>query len=256
MHVYIYDSYVNQKKYDNIVARIETRITDLGLNGKIFRLGIMNSIDEVVENEIKKGAKTIVAVGNDFIFNKVINSAAKLYSRNISNKNVPIGFIPIGNEDNTLAKILGINNSENACNTLSARRIEKVILGKANNNYFLTTASINTRGTILEIDENFSIENHEPGEVLITNQQTNTPENNKKKATNNLKLVIKTRETKKIIPIRHGPINKTVLPFSKLKIINKKSPLIIDGSVKINTPVEISQAKEKLNLIVGKERTI
>ncbi len=34
MHVYVYDSFLNQKKYDRILARLETRITDLGLNGK------------------------------------------------------------------------------------------------------------------------------------------------------------------------------------------------------------------------------
>jgi len=41
MHVYVYDSFLNQKKYDRILARLETRITDLGLNGKISILLIM-----------------------------------------------------------------------------------------------------------------------------------------------------------------------------------------------------------------------
>ena len=38
MHVYIYDSFLNHKKFEKIIARIETRVTDLGLNGKINRL--------------------------------------------------------------------------------------------------------------------------------------------------------------------------------------------------------------------------
>ncbi|MCK4553680.1 hypothetical protein KAU19_01815, partial [Candidatus Parcubacteria bacterium] len=64
MHIYIYDSYVNQKKYDKVLARIETRITDLGLNGKISRLGLMKNIPDLVYNELKRGVKTIIAVGN------------------------------------------------------------------------------------------------------------------------------------------------------------------------------------------------
>jgi hypothetical protein len=50
MHIYIYDSFVNQKKYDSTTAKIETRITDLGLNGKIVRLGIIISVEEVINN--------------------------------------------------------------------------------------------------------------------------------------------------------------------------------------------------------------
>ena len=43
MHVYIYDDYLAKGKYNKAINRMEIRITDLGLNGKILRLsGIKN----------------------------------------------------------------------------------------------------------------------------------------------------------------------------------------------------------------------
>ena len=74
MNVFIYDKFVNEKKFDSIAARIETRITDLGLNGKIVRIGLMNSVDEIIENEVRKESKAIIVVGNNTIFNRVKKS--------------------------------------------------------------------------------------------------------------------------------------------------------------------------------------
>lgn len=90
MYIYIYDSFVNHKKYEKVLARIETRITDLGLNGKIVRIGIMTSVHDVVENELRKGANTIIAVGNNGIFSQALNSIAKL--TNVG-QNVTLGLI-------------------------------------------------------------------------------------------------------------------------------------------------------------------
>ena len=47
---------------------------DLGLNGKIIRLGGIKKIKGTIQNEIKLGAKTIIAVGNNQTVNKIIGS--------------------------------------------------------------------------------------------------------------------------------------------------------------------------------------
>lgn len=258
MHVYIYDLYVNKKKFNNTITRIETRITDLGLNGKIIRLGVMSSLYDSIENELAKGAKTIIAVGNNSLLNQVINSMARLTSLSAVNKNIPIGFIPVGKDDNEIADHLGISLNEKACDILSARRVQKLDLGLINNYYFLTQATITTEGTTVEIDKNYSIEILEKGEVGIVNLPINVemPENIKSNAKDGvLELFIKTRNTKKFLPISTGKPNQSVFSFQKLKIINSKHPVIIDNSVKIPTPVNISIAKEKINLIVGKHRS-
>ena len=72
MNIYIYDDYLNKSKYSRVLNRVEIRLTDLGLNGKIIRLGAIKNIRDVIQNEIKSGAKTIIAVGNNQTVNKII----------------------------------------------------------------------------------------------------------------------------------------------------------------------------------------
>jgi len=250
MHVYIYDSFLAQKKYDRILANIETRITDLGLNGKICRLGIMKNVYDMIENELKRGAKTIIAVGNDHTINQIINPLA--------NHNVPLGIIPVGQNNNLIATALGIEPEEAACDILSARRIIKLDLGKANNYYFLSNATINNQGTSIKINKDYSIEIMSQGETRVIN--LTAPDNDLPiPGTQDkfdpqdgiLELFIKTKISKNILKKITG---HSIFPLKKLTIINEKLPVVLDNSIQITTPVQIGVVKQKLNVIVGRKR--
>jgi len=272
MHVYIYDGYVNAKKYDTVLAHIETRITDLGLNGKIIRLGVMKNVAEAVANEIKHGAKTIIAIGNDQTINKIINSVALFAINNQTEVNIPLGLIPVGEKGNDIAPALGIEPGEKGCDVLSARRIAKLDLGLAqttntsgqlSNYYFLSQANIPCQGTFLEINplkgsikSKFSIEVMEPGEINIINLSTLTdlpPKAKPNPQDGKLELYIKTKTAKKLSKLT-SQISQSVFSSKKITVINKKSPLILDNSLNIKTPAEITVLSQKLNFIVGKER--
>ena len=257
MHVYIYDSYLAQKKYESIIAKIETRITDLGLGGKIVRLGVMNSIYNTIEEELKKNAKTIVVVGNIKILNQAINAFA-CFSRSKQNTcKTPLGFIPVGKKDNKIAKILGVPSEEEACNVLSARRIETVDLGLANQEYFLTEARIPTEKTNVEIDTDYSIEITEKGEIVIANilSDLNTSPGIKSKINDGvLELFIKPKSSNAFSRKNKKIKNNSVFSFKKLKISNPEKGVVLDDSITLPTPVLVSIAEEKLNLIVGKAR--
>jgi len=248
MHVYIYDSFLNQKKYDNILAKLETRLTDLGLNGKIFRLGIMKNIREIVIDELKRGATTIIAVGNNKTVNQVVNS--------LSGFNVPLGIIPIDNqENNSIATSLGIDNEQIACEILSARRITRIDLGLASNRYFLATAAITCQETILEISKNYSIEIIGPGEIKLINLPINQRLLLTKEKSNpqdgTLELVIKTATTKRLF---NKQFNQSIFSVNKILIRNKKFPILLDGTIPIAPPAEIRVIKQKLKVIVGRNR--
>lgn len=258
MYIYIYDNFVNQKKYDSVLAKIETRITDLGLNGKIVRLGIMSSFSDTIRNEVKKGAKTLVVVGNDKTLNNAVNILAKISAENNLNISLPLGFIPIGKKDNLIAPFLGLDFEENACDMLSARRIERLDLGLANNNHFLTSAVISTAGTIIEIDKTYSIEISESGEINIINLPTAEDISEKLNINakdNSLDLYIKTKPSGKIFSAFKNNCEQSLFSFQKIKISNSKTPMNIDYSTEISCPVQIELAKEKIDLIVGKNRS-
>lgn len=253
MHVYIYDSFVNQKKYERDIRKIEIRITDLGLNGKIIRLGTINTLYSNIETEILKGAKTVIVVGDNNILNQAINAIAKLKVQEKFLNKTPLGFIPIGKKNNNIAELLGVSESLEACNILSARRIKTLDLGLANAQHFLTEATISTENTNIKIDSDYSIEIIKSGEIKVINipSTDDLPANIKPSASDNtLELFIKTGASKFI----SSQTTETILPFKKLKIINPRHGVLIDDSIKIPTPVNISIAKEKIDMIVGKDR--
>jgi len=255
MHIYIYDDYVNTKKYDKALARIETRITDLGLNGKIIRLGLLENINEAVENEIKRGAKTIVAVGSDQTVNKIINAIISAEINNQMRVETPLGIIPVGNVGNTIAETLGIGHEEEAGDVLSARRIEKLDIAQAGHSFFISQASIASQGTVLEIEKDYSIEIMEPGEINVINLSvfSDLPEEAKPNPRDKiLELYIKTKAGRKLTKLNPSA-NQSLFSLKRLTIINQKHPLILDNAIEIPTPAEIS-VNRSLNVIVGKER--
>jgi len=103
MYVYLYDNFLKNKRYDSLIKAIETRLTDYGIAGKIIRLQRYTNCEMLIEDEIRKGAKNIVIVGNDVTFGHVLSRAASC--------RVTYGFLPVGSE-NSIADVLGMTVEE------------------------------------------------------------------------------------------------------------------------------------------------
>lgn len=242
MHVYIYDDYLNKSKYNRAINKLEIRLTDLGLNGKIIRLGGIKNIKGTIQHEIKLGAKTIVAVGNNQTVNKIIGAIIDGEIYNDFQKKPLLGIIPIG-DDNSIAASFGIKNVDEACNILLARRIEKIDLGLVGQYYFLNHASIQSLGTQIDIDD-YSLEISERGEVRVINLLSDPREKIKSNPHDGkLDVLIKTRKK-----------DESIITVRKLKVSNSQEKLIIDNVVEVDTPVEIGIMKDKVSVIVGKNR--
>lgn len=242
MHVYIYDEYLNKTKYNRAINRLEIRLTDLGLNGKIIRLGGIKNIKGTIQNEIKLGAKTIIAVGNNQTVNKIIGAIIDTEIYGDFQKKTLLGLVPIG-DDNSIAASFGIKNVDEACNILLARRVEKIDLGLVGNYYFLNHASIQSLNTILEIDD-YSLEITERGEVKIINLLSDHKE----------KIKSNPHDGKLDVLIRTKKKDESIITVKKLKITNPEEKLIVDGVVEVSTPAEVGIMRDKVNVIVGKDR--
>jgi len=212
------------------------------LNGKIIRLGGIKNIKGTIQNEIKLGAKTIVAVGNNQTINKIIGAIIDTEIYGDFQKKTLLGLVPIG-DDNSIAASFGIKNIDEACNILLARRIEKIDLGLVGNYYFLNQASIQSLETIIAIDD-YTLEISEKGEVRIINLLSDPKEKIRSNPHDGkLDILIKTRKK-----------DQSIITAKKLKITNPQEQLIIDDVVSIETPVEVGIMKDKVNVIVGKNR--
>ncbi len=247
MNVFIYDSFLNHKKYDRLLARIETRITDLGLNGKISRLSLTRKVDDIVINELKRGAKTVIAVGNNKIVNQIINS--------LVGNSVPLGIIPIGEENNDIAKSLGIESTDGACDVLAARLLARLDLGLAKHTYFLGNASIENQGTVINMSNDYTVEATKNGLIHIFNLASpaiSLPPGVKVSPDDGiLELAINARGNKKIFSKQD---DRSIFKIEKVTIDNPWSSLILDGAISIPAPVEVTVVKQALNVIVGKNR--
>ncbi len=251
MYLYLYDSFLNDKKYSRLLARIETRLTDLGIGGKIFRLSPLRNTDELLADEIKSGVKTIIVVGNDKTFGQIVNLAAKL--------EVPLGLIPIGSE-NKIAQMLGIPKEEEACSIIAARIIKKIDLGKANNTYFLSNLLITGQKLTIECESKYKITTEKENQINICNLKPLFASNVGSKYFDPqdgfLEILIQPISTGFFQMFKKPDgFKKSIIPFKKISINSKDSiPITTDSKKILKTPVKIEIVPKKLRLIVGKNR--
>jgi len=246
MYHYFYDSYLNEKKYRQDMTKTETRLMDLGINGKVSRLSFLKDLDQTIKEEVRQGAKTFVIVGNDNTFGQMIN--------NLANLDIVIGFIPIGEENNSIAKLLGISYAEGACDVLSARIIDSIDLGQINNNFFLTSVELNGEGAGLNCDNNFylSLEGKN-NSIRIYNLSA---KNELPHSTNKGNFVVEIKNVEKKF-LFGEKANYSYLTSKHIFVTEEHKPIaikLLDENKIIKTPAELIMHPQKLKIIVGKNR--
>lgn len=243
MFYYFYDSFLNERKYEKTLARIEARIIALGIDGKKRHLSILKDIAELAKEAVKEGAKTIVAIGNDKTFSQMINIVAEL--------NVTLGFIPLG-KPNKISKLLGIPPKETACDILSNRLTEAIDLGKVNHSYFFSSLEI-TKSKVIFKSEKYQIVPLREQKINISNFDDAFNEISNPKD-GFLELIFSPLGLRKHIE------EKSLFPIKEIKIesqIKEESVIIIaDQSRILKTPLSVEISPQKLKVIVGRERKL
>jgi NDP-sugar pyrophosphorylase family protein len=230
MYVYVYDESVI--KNEAALHKIEKRLTDLGLNGQIIRPGVSKNLKIALEDKIKQGAKTIVAVGGDIIISQTINFIAN--SQDDNKHLLTIGVIPL-DKNSIFGQAFGINNVDEACETLLSRRVEKLFLSRINENFFLFRAEItDTDSTILEINKKFTIQSPLSSDIYIF----------KSSVGNSLKINLSNKE------------GESLLRANTLLIVSKDKEVISDGAFKTASPALIEPDGGELKFVVGRKRNL
>ncbi|GMU25223.1 MAG: hypothetical protein AMXMBFR16_01280 [Candidatus Uhrbacteria bacterium] len=163
LYAYLYDDFLSDRSFEKTLANIETRVSVLGIQGRIARLAIFRSPRELVQGLVREGAETIVVVGNDRTLQKTMWFLPDLP--------VTVGYIPVS-EPCRIADILGIPFGEAACDVLAARRIECLDVGRLNDRYFLTECRIESTRACVDIEGRFRISPQRLGNIIIRNLGT------------------------------------------------------------------------------------
>jgi len=240
MYFYIYDEILSQQKYANAIADIETRLTDLELQGRIGRLGPLKSAKEMVKQAIRGGVNTVVAVGTDRTITETVNA--------IAGTDLTMGIIPVGGESR-IARLLGIPEGEEATAILAARKVEIVDLGKISNLYFLTSTEITINAPItLECDDKYTLRAPAEGSTVLTVANLDTGTHCQDGYLEAFIQSSKRQWFKK-------NIQYSTVSFKKGKIItNNTAHALVENTYQVKLPTTISIIPKILKIIVGKDR--
>jgi len=167
VYFYIYDEFVQNKRFEKELLQIENRLTDLGIAGKVARLALFRDVEEMVRDELRRGVTSVIVVGNDTTVRRVLDVLVE--------HRVTLGMIPLG-EPGVIANVFGLPVGLPACDVLSARILETVDAGMINGKRFLTSVSIpKFSGSIAFGDAYRAIVDH-PASVSIRNVALSEPE--------------------------------------------------------------------------------
>ncbi|MFB6181900.1 MAG: diacylglycerol kinase family protein [Candidatus Magasanikbacteria bacterium] len=251
MYVYLYDNFLDQRKHDSTIAEMENKLTDYGIAGKIIRLQNFTNPEGIIKEEVQRGAETIVLVGNDNTFGKVLSKAAST--------DVLFGFLPVG-KNNSIAEVLGIPTGVEACDTLSRRRKMKLDVGWFNNQYFINQLHIPPAEISVEYDEQFTVSPTKGKiELAVCNLQPFYWKGNEEKVDvhpQDGKLEAFLRPVEEKGWFRSAEYEDvSVFPFEEM-VVRGNEPFKVkaDGKESKEVEVKIRLAKNRIDMIVGKDR--
>ena len=286
MYYYILNPASGGGRINKIQDRLKAHLKELGIAGEFVKSIGEGDVTKLTLLGIKKGYKTIVAVGGTGTINEVINGIGK--------NDVAVGIIPIGHK-NELAKSLGINDWQTACNILAARKIDILDVGKVGKKYFITSVNIgfgaeitNAKPTedslfqktkyyrhalswaskfkpqraILNLNDDFIVEtdffNIQISNARFSENQPQGSKSNlldilitgKMSGLNSLKYIM---DPEKLRPEKKPDIS---LFRAKRIAINTPKPMdvAIDGSIICKTPIVCRISSRQLKLIVARKK--
>lgn len=136
MYYYIVNPSSGDRSYQAIEAKLETKLKELGIDGKLEKTLDADDAARITRSAIDQGAQTIVVAGGDRTVNEVITAVHESGKTSIT-----IGIIPLGHT-NLLAEQVGIRDWQQACELLAARRLRDFRLMHINDHSFIHTCEL------------------------------------------------------------------------------------------------------------------
>ncbi|MBI3115512.1 MAG: NAD(+)/NADH kinase [Candidatus Kerfeldbacteria bacterium] len=244
MHFYLVDDFVVSKKFEPELNRVEARLTEIGIHGRMEKLTVLKSVVEVIDEAVRRGADTIVVVGDDRTVSKMVSIVAQ--------HGVPFGLIPIGPHQ-AIAEFLGIPHGAAAVEILARRVKVQVDLGKVGDRYFLMSLDVPESRYALECDGRYrvSLAAAEPMRVCnLGRDETGTHDPHD----GVLEAVIGAPR-KGFWSFGRAEARESVFPFKKMTITSEQPlAMTLDGQTVVKTPVTVEASSKRLKVIVGRER--
>ncbi len=245
MNLFVYDDFVASKRHQTCVNRLETRLTDLSLSGKIIRLNNIRNIQNLILQEVRAGIKNIFIVGNNETVIKVLTPLLSDDLPDLLRNALVLSIIPIGKQNQSIAQSMGIYSSQEACNIILARLIKKIDLALADDNLFINKLELFNENIDINLFTDYTLSTIKRTDIKIYNVVD--------------RLDLKTNTN--ILPddglldlIINKKADLSYINFKKIKIKGAKEALL-DDYLLIKNPNFIKVSDIQINFIVSKNRT-
>lgn len=240
-YLYVYDQRLGERRYARLTQKIEARVLDLDIRGRIVRLSPLKNLRETVEDGVERGVKTVVAVGDDTTFYQLLNAAASL--------NVVLGFVPI-DSGSQLARALGIPPLEAAVDVVAARMVKRLDVGRANSHVFIDAAEIETpEEATLQMD-GYSLSVDSGCDVAVCNLGFTS------RAAHGAVFNPTDGQLELVVRPRARGATATKLPIKQLLVKDRGQSVTVklDSFGVVKTPVLIEVQTKNCKVIVGADR--
>lgn len=286
MYFYIFDPDKEKelKYFERIQGRLLNLLAEHHIEGETYRVTSIRTIELLVDQALGLGAKTLIVVGSDASLNRAINAVVRKKAE------ITVGFIPL-DPSSGLGHILGVSSDiEEAVKTLGGRLMKELNLGKIGEHYFLsqvdlgpnsftrldlpgifglgglrTFLQMETFAVKLSLEDSYTATSEVLGAQVINCRSNEGCRIKLGDPTDKLLDILLLHKLKSSQIFRYrkelatGCLDNvpgaTIMHAKKIDILGpKKLPLSIAGQIITKAPVTITVAKEKVRMIVGKNR--
>ena len=280
MYYYIVDpGKLGLERFEQLQIELQGLLSEFNVSGEMVRVTTLRNIKDLVDNAGLRATRTLIACGNDDTFNQMLAS--------LQGKNFILGFIPLEPEKSYLATILGLDSLHTAVKTIAARRIERIDMARIGNTHFIsyvefgvTSQNLKNAGwwnsvrvlsskaikINIRIDNSYTVEMLGLGGLLVNARKTSSKNALIANPADGLLdlLILEQLHTWDILKYKQAIVDNRLeeLPHPtviKCKTVEFLQPrgfaLTMSGRIIAKFPVAVEMLEQKLQIIVGKNRT-
>lgn len=238
-YAYLYDEFLNDRRFEREISRLEAELAQRGINGRVARTALFRHAKDQAEDLVRGGAKNLILVGDDRTVEKLMWFLPDL--------EVTIGFIPLA-KASKIADWLGIPIGLASVDTIGARFVEQLDVGRFGDRYFLTEAVLPATDATLDVEGKFRIQPAAGGSIRIQNlSAAGDSKDGKLEAS----VIVEGQKSRWSIGKKKTPETRVLLAHGS---ITSAQPVdaIVDGQVLNGFSFKIEAVPAKLRFITGR----
>lgn len=238
-YAYLYDEFLNDRRFEREISRLEAELAQRGINGRVARTALFRHAKDQAEDLVRGGAKNLILVGDDRTVEKLMWFLPDL--------EVTIGFIPLA-KASKIADWLGIPIGLASVDTIGARFVEQLDVGRFGDRYFLTEAVLPATDATLDVEGKFRIQPAAGGSIRIQNlSAAGDSKDGKLEAS----VIVEGQKSRWSIGKKKTPETRVLLAHGS---ITSTQPVdaIVDGQVLNGFLFKIEAVPAKLRFITGR----